>query len=127
MFIAGKDVWVPRQRGKAAARPKGSLTALERRVVALSLFDPRSTVVEASWLMRLCIRAFGLRPANQLADRRLEALRRYGVLLRLSGAPAPASEQGGMIAAGFADTALNEVAHLISTSSRVRQAGRAGQ
>lgn len=113
---------------RAAAPTTGSLTALEQSVVALSFFDHRSSIEPATLLARFFARACGVRPVNQLANDRLEALRRYGIVLRLSGGVTSVEEKDRLLAAGFTDSASDEIARLIFAGQLgAQQPGRAEQ
>lgn len=73
---------------------------VERWVILLSRNDPwRSLADPHSRTMRL-LRCVGVRTPNWLADARLEALRRYAVILRLGG-PARDKDLQRLLAAGF--------------------------
>lgn len=97
------------------ASPLG-LTLLEQRVVAISLFDDHSTIDPPAGLARLRGWLFGFRPANRLADKRLEALRRYCILLRLSSYALPSVEAQRLRTAGYSDNALSQAKRLIARS-----------
>lgn len=97
-------------------RAGGALSALEQTVVALSLFDHRSSIEPASGLARLLARLFGLRGPGVLANRRLEALRRFAVVVRLSGGVIPIEERARLLDAGFVEAALEQVALLIPST-----------
>ncbi|OHT19132.1 hypothetical protein [Edaphosphingomonas haloaromaticamans] len=101
------------------AKPvQASLTALEQGVVALSLFDHPSSIQPPRALARLLGWLCGASPPNQLADGRLEALRRYCILLReTNGAPA-IEETGKALAAGFSEKALREADELVQLGRR---------
>lgn len=92
------------------------LTLLEQRVVAISLFDDHSSIDPPAGMARLRAWLFGVRPANSLADKRLEALRRYCVLLRLASDALPPEETQRLRAAGYSDIALSQAKRLIALS-----------
>jgi hypothetical protein len=107
------DIRPERSLHDRETRPS-ALTGLEQSVVALSLFDHRSSIDPPQGIRRLLTRAFGFQPANELADDRLEALRRYCILLRVSpGAPAAAARDR-MGAAGYSDAALEQAGRLVA-------------
>ena len=100
--------------GRGKTPPRSALTALEQSVVALSLFDPVSVFAPPTAITRIIAWLFGGRTTNRLADDRLEALRRYCVLLRAGGATTPAEERNFLVAAGFSEAALHEIGRLIA-------------
>jgi hypothetical protein len=65
-------------------------------------------------MARLLGRLFGFQPVNQLADKKLEALRRYCILRRLSNGALPPVENERMRAAGYSDAALADADRLIA-------------
>lgn len=71
--------------GAVALPPSIGLSAIERQVVSLSFQDRLVTVMPASRLQRLLYHVFGTRPANRLADPRLEMLRVFCVHYRVEG------------------------------------------
>lgn len=76
-------------------------THAEARVIALADSDRADSVGARSRLGRFIDRVFGIRRSNPLADPRLEALRRFAVLARLSDGRLPGAEIERFIAAGF--------------------------
>lgn len=64
----------------------------------LARADPRSSLHRKRGLFAVL---FGARPCLMLADPRLEALRRYAILLRLDGRDLPDAEHRAMAAAGY--------------------------
>ena len=71
----------------AAGEPSGRslmrhFSRLEQTVIALGQSDSRGTLGK-TWLGGLLERLFGLHPAGQMADPKLETLRRMSLLLRL--------------------------------------------
>jgi len=92
------------------------LTAHEQGVVAISLFDHRSSIEPPAGLARWLGHLFGFRPVNQLADRKLEALRRYCIMRRLCEDALPPAEDDRIRAAGYCDAALEEVGKLLAAS-----------
>lgn len=67
----------------AVVKTEPSFTALEDRIIGLAHHDPVSSLRAPGKLRRAVYAVFGVRQHNHLADPRLEALRRYVVLLRL--------------------------------------------
>lgn len=96
------------------------LTRLERTVVAMSLRDGQSSIRSRGALARAIFRVFGLRPANRLANERLEVLRRYCVLLRVSRRRVSHEAIILMRDAGFSIEAMSQIKHMIS-GSRLEQ------
>lgn len=83
-----------------AATP--AFTALELQTIALARKDGAWSIRPKDRLVRLVERVFGFRQANKLANPRLEALRRFAIVSRLSrGRPADA-EIERFLEAGFA-------------------------
>lgn len=68
-----------------AAMSATTLSPLERTTVLLSLHDGRCSLGESKRFDRIVGALFGVSRPSRLADERLEALRRYAVLLRLDG------------------------------------------
>ncbi|WP_380872072.1 hypothetical protein ACFB49_30180 [Sphingomonas sp. DBB INV C78] len=99
--------------GRTAPEP-APLTALEQGVVAISLFDHPSSIEPPRALARFLVWAFGTTLPNQLADERLEALRRYCILLREAGGSPAAEENDRVRAAGFSEAALKEAGKLVA-------------
>ena len=75
----------------------------EQSVIALAGHDTQCSVRQPGRLFRLIEAVFGFKPANRLADPRLEALRRFAVLARV-GRPSLADVQA-FLAAGFSERA----------------------
>jgi hypothetical protein len=90
------------------------LTAHEQGVVAISLFDHRSSIEPPTGLAWWLGHLFGFRPVNQLADRKLEALRRYCIMRRLCQGALPPAEDDRIRTAGYSDAALDEIGKLLA-------------
>lgn len=71
------------QASAAGSSRRLRFSALEQEVIDLSKLDGINTVVRPSTLTRAWRAITGARIAPPLADRRLEALRRFAVLARL--------------------------------------------
>jgi hypothetical protein len=116
-FPAAVATGLPRRSGKAPSGTngpdRGLLSALEHDVVALSLFDPLSSIDPPSAVHSALIRLFGTYPPNHLADPRLEALRRYCILRRETKGALPAAENDRILSAGFSETALMQADALV--------------
>ncbi len=91
--------------------PDHILTAIELAVIALSRGDRASSLVRQSNLSR-CI--FGQRASLRLADPRLEALRRYAILLRLHGTALTRLERERLGDAGYDDRQIDEIHRLVA-------------
>lgn len=109
------DPIVDRSPRHLQARPS-PLTPLEQSTVALSLFDHQSSIAPPGMTARFLGWAFGLRPVNQLADARLEALRRYCILLRASHGVPLVTDRDQMRAVGYTDAALDEAGRLVAVA-----------
>lgn len=78
-----------------------AFTSLEMQAIALAKADGAWSIRPKDRFVRLVERIFGFRQANKLANPRLEALRRFAVVSRLSrGRPADA-EIARFLNAGF--------------------------
>jgi len=102
------------------------LTRAEHDVLFLSRRDPRSSVAGRGAVRSRLRRLFGLSTPNRLADPRLEALRRFAVLLRARGNRLPATEEARLMAAGFDADQVAAVAQAIAREPGRRDAGRRG-
>jgi len=70
---------------RPAGTKRGTFDQMERSVIFLSRTDPAWSLVDPqTWRMRLLC-CLGYEMSNSLADARLEALRRYAVILRVRG------------------------------------------
>ena len=86
----------------AADRPEEARFApLELKVIALAEADPVASIGPPRRLDRFFERWFGFKLPNPLADERLEALRRFAVLARVTAGRLPAEEVKRFLAAGF--------------------------
>jgi hypothetical protein len=81
------------------------LSDLERKVVLLSRIDRKPLGRVGGFVQSLAARTFGIVAARPLADDRLEALRRFAVVLRYGDGIAPEEETARFTAAGY-DPAL---------------------
>lgn len=80
---------------------KGGFEPLELRVIALAEADPVASIGSPTRFRRLFERWFGFKLPRPLANERLEALRRFAVLARVSGDGMPAEEVRNFLTAGF--------------------------
>jgi hypothetical protein len=78
-----------------------SLTPIEWLIAALAQRDPLSSVEKPGRIAMMLGMLFGDRPSPQLADPRLEALRRFAVLVSNLGDRLPGEETARFLAAGF--------------------------
>jgi hypothetical protein len=86
----------------APDRPdQGRFDPLELRVIALAEADPVASIGSPTRFRRFYERWFGFKLPRPLANERLEALRRFAVLARVTGGRLPAEEVGNFLTAGF--------------------------
>jgi hypothetical protein len=90
------------------------LGPLERDVLLISRSDSRSSLRPSGFFGRLGKRLFGIAPSNPLADARLEALRRFAVLLRHKRDRLPCGEEARLLEAGFTSEQMKDVRRLVS-------------
>lgn len=81
------------------------LTTIEMATIVLAHRDPVSSIKPRSWLFRVL---FGARNRLELANPKLEALRRYVVLFRLDGS-SPDEVRRVLADAGYADRLIEEI------------------
>lgn len=120
-------VWSSRRAACASVPAGAPLTRVERDVLLASRHDRVSSLDSKSLPGRWIARIFGIESANRLADPRLEALRRFAVLLRRRGNRLAPAEQTRFVAAGFGPAQVAEVRRLIEAgrpARRVRWRGR---
>lgn len=115
---AYSDAYSADGRRDDATRVQETLSDLERRVIELSLLDRPSDHREPSRLVRLTRWIFGDYPPNNLANERLEALRRYCIHIRITGGVASAKERGSALACGFSISLLDQAGKLVASSRR---------
>lgn len=87
-------------------------TPAERAVIAVARVDGASSVRRRTRLTRLASALFGIAPPNPLANPRLEALRRFAVLARLTGGHPSRREIETFLAAGFEPRAALTLSNL---------------
>ncbi len=90
-----------------------ALGQLERDVVLVSRSDPRSSLRPLGVLGRLGRRLFGFARPNPLADVRLEALRRFAILLRHHRDGLSHGEETRLLDAGFTPEQMRDVRRLV--------------
>ncbi|MEG3165670.1 hypothetical protein U1701_13810 [Sphingomonas sp. PB2P19] len=93
-------------RADAAATQPAGFSALEWSVIALAKRDTLRSLEGTSRVSRALGSLFGLGVASQLADPRLEALRRAAVYAWRRGFALPMAEIERFRAAGFVDAQL---------------------
>lgn len=77
------------------------LSELERSVIALARRDGPSTLRQPGLLSRMLEWVFGIKASTQLADPKLEALRRIAVLSWRRGYSVPSAEVRAFLSAGY--------------------------
>jgi outer membrane protein len=90
------------------------LSTIEWMVIALSRHDPLSSLKLPG---NASFRLFGTRTYLPLANPRLEALRRYAILLRFQGHGLAAVEHERICAAGYDPRQVNAIVQLVTSSS----------
>jgi hypothetical protein len=129
MAFLDLDIGAPEglTRSEARAAPTiAKLSVQERRVVLLARTDPQSSLRRgaASRLTRLL---FGIEAPHMLADRKLEALRRYAILYRDHGDALASIEIEQVRAAGFSDGELAKARSLIDAAFGGRRPRRSAR
>src|SRR5687768_8002730 len=81
--------------------PGSRFAPLELTVIALAEADPVASIGIPTRFGRAFERWFGFERPKPLADARLEALRRFAVLARVTGGRLPVEEVRHFLAAGF--------------------------
>lgn len=114
-------VWSTRFVARAPARIEPLLQRVERDVLLASRRDKVSSLGRKTPLGRRIGRMLGLQTANRLADPRLEALRRFAVLLRRRDDRLSATEQARLVTAGFSPLQVAEVRRLIEAERAPRR------
>jgi hypothetical protein len=90
------------------------LAPLERDVLLISRSDTRSSLRSSGLLAQVGKRLLGIAPPNRLADSRLEALRRFAILLRHKRERLPGAEEARLLEAGFTSEQLEDVLRLVA-------------
>ncbi|KQN39316.1 hypothetical protein ASG37_06940 [Sphingomonas sp. Leaf407] len=113
---------LPRSALADVAIPPRSATVplvapIERQVILAARGDSRRSLRAPGRIDRALGWLFGWKPANRLADPRLEALRRYVVMARLRGDRLPIEETARLIAAGFVRGAIDEIRRMVPVRS----------
>ena len=89
------------QRIAAPDPDEARFAPLELKVIALAEADPVASIGSPTRFTRFFERWFGFKLPRPLANERLEALRRFAVLARVSGGRLPAEEVKNFLTAGF--------------------------
>jgi hypothetical protein len=105
MAYLAADGWTPAFPAPSATRidpkPLARFAQIERNVIALAAHDPVASIEPPGRLAGLLRHWLGLEPPNQLADPRLETLRRFTILLRAAPHRIRMPEVRRFLAAGF--------------------------
>lgn len=83
------------------AEPHARFDPIELQVINLAEADPIASIGSPTRFARWFERWFGIPRPNPLADARLEALRRFAVLARVTEGQLPIEETRRFLAAGF--------------------------
>ena len=121
--LAADQFFVPSAR---TAPPAIRLSAQERLVVILSRTDPLWSLRPRHTHSRLLRFLFGIEAPHNLADPRLEALRRYAVTYRLRDASL-SEEEKGAVQAGFSAGQLAQVRNMTDGARALRPRRSTGQ
>ncbi|WP_310596249.1 MULTISPECIES: hypothetical protein [unclassified Sphingomonas] len=89
------------QRLATLIEDKPALSELERSVIGLARGDGLSSLRRPGMLSRLLEWVFGIKASTQLADPKLEALRRIAVLSWRRGYSVPSVEVRAFLSAGY--------------------------
>ena len=112
----------PRLRAVAAG---ASFSDLEWSIVAMAERDGLASLRQPNRFWSLVRRIFGIRPANRLANDRLEMLRRVAVLLWRGKQDVAQSEMPAFLAAGFSPAHFGQLQQRIAAASARLAAGAA--
>lgn len=85
----------------ADAAAEAPFAPLELKVIDLAEIDPVASIGPPTRFARWFERWFGIPRPTPLADARLEALRRFAVLVRVTGGELPVEEVKRFLDAGF--------------------------
>lgn len=112
-------------RADRALAEEAALTTTERDVIALSLRDPIWSVAPSGRIRRALNWVFDVRRPNPLADARLEALRRFAVLVRRFGDRLDRVEADRLTVAGYSPQQIRDaVRHVASMHAYAAARGR---
>jgi len=113
--------WSPRFAVRAPTLAAPLLQRVERDVLLASRRDRPSSLKRPGPVGRWIAHLLGFEEANRLADPRLEALRRFAVLLRRRGDRLPGSEETRILVAGFSPAQLIEIRRLVEGENPPRR------
>lgn len=108
----------------AKAARSDSFSALEWSVIALAKRDNLRSLGTPGRMSRAIASLFGMSTASELADPRLEALRRTAVYVWRRGFALPTAEVTRFVVAGFSQTQLET---LVASVTGVRIGAREGE
>jgi hypothetical protein len=109
----------------ATSVAEATLTRTERTVISLSLRDPVWSVAPSGRFRRILNWVFDVRRPNPLADTRLEALRRFTVLVRRFGDRLDRVEADRPAMAGYSPRQIRDaVRHVASIHAGAAVGGR---
>ncbi len=91
------------------------LTTTERLVISLSLRDPVWSVTPGGRFRRVLNRLFDVRRPNPFADARLEALRRFAVLVRRLGDRLDPAEADRLAEAGYSPRQIRDAVQQLAS------------
>ena len=92
---------VPQASESPESAARAAFDPLELQVISLAEADPVASIGPPTRFNRFFERWFGIDRPTPFADARLEALRRFAVLARVTGGQLPSEEIGRFLAAGF--------------------------
>ncbi|MBB5712496.1 hypothetical protein [Sphingomonas xinjiangensis] len=104
-------------RAHVAQGSSKPFTVLEEEVISISKLDTLNTVLEPSRLTRWLRAVTAAKVSPPLADRRLEALRRFAVLARLGGRKWLGGATSEAHDAGYSDWQLAKVREAVGARS----------
>jgi hypothetical protein len=103
-----------RETPSRAADP--ALTTIERDVISASLRDPVGSLGPSGRVRRILHWTFDVRRPNPLADARLEALRRFAVLVRQFGDRLDSGETGRLALAGYSPSQIRAASRQVASA-----------
>ena len=111
---AAEPLHLPAAAAPRPVAPAPAFTPVELSVIGLARVDGLATLRPRNWLTRLAERLFGVGRPNPLADPRLEALRRFALIVRNHRGDPPQGEIDRFLAAGFTARAAIALSSLAS-------------
>ena len=109
----------------AVVEERPGLSELERWVIALARRDGPATLRRPGLLSRMLEWVFGIKASTQLADPKLEALRRIAVLSWRRGYSVPSAEVRAFLSAGYSPAHYELVVDGISSVREMNARRRA--